>query len=131
MSGNYYYITSKKRLCGSCHKYHIDDNPYIFIGRDEPGYAFRLYGSLDIPDLDAWKLKWEVPETLIIDGSDNPVSPIDMLTIITLRHGLNIAERANYEPGAHGLLRRLIGTMIGDHTCERNEDTYDLFAKED
>ena len=131
MSGNYYYITHKNCFCDGCDRYHVDDNPAIHIGFGGPGYAFSLYVSEDIPDLEAWKLKWEVPGTLIVDGDDNPVSPTDMLTIITLRYGLNLAERPNYEPGAHGLLRRLIGTMIGDHTCERNEDTYDLFAKED
>ena len=137
MSVDYYYITSKESFCDRCNMYHLDQNPHIFIGHCNLALNFALHVYSDIPNLDTWKVKWEVPGTLIVDGGGRQVSPIDMLTIITMR-GFNqslLSYDPSYTLGAHGLLRANLGSRFafgnnnGTSTCIENQDTYDLFTR--
>ena len=137
MTEFYYYIKQKKRACSSCGAYHLEDNPYIYIGENDRCTNFSLFTYNNIPNLKAWKDRWEVPETLIVNDSGRQVSPIDMLTIITLRKfdeqhpDYYRTKRGRFEPGSHGLVRTIVGSMVnfgqGDAQCIRNKDTYDLF----
>lgn len=134
MTEFYYYIKRKKLICSSCGLYHIEDNPYIFIGESVPYTNFSLLTHNNIPNLKAWKARWEVPGTLIVNGGGEEVSPIDMLTIITMRKfDGQLNYTSNYELGFHGLLRAHVGSMFifgdgnGYGQCIKNEDTYDLY----
>ena len=125
------YITNKQYCWLGL--YPPDRNPYIFIGESNPDLAFALHIYDNIPDLEAWKNEWKEPGTLIVTHKGEPVSPIDMLTIITLRKSERTyaSHSRNFTPGSHGLLHAVVGSNFSFYKrssyCIGNEDTYDLF----
>lgn len=98
----------------------------LVIGESEEGYAFRLRVSKNIPDLEAWKVKWEIPGSRIYNYYNLLVSPEEMEMIITVRwfdgDDCDELDEDDIEIKSH----YLIHSKIGCRGCIKQEDSWDL-----
>ena len=98
----------------------------ILIGECQDGYAFRLRVSTNIPDLEAWKAKWEIPGSRILNYYHDIISPEAMEMIITVRwfdgDDCDELDEDDIEIKSH----YLIHSKIGFRGCIKQEDSWDL-----
>jgi hypothetical protein len=130
MSTNYYL--HEKPACSSCGRTY----EALHIGKSSGGWCFSLHvipedGLNDLPD---WVERWSRSGSLILDEYDRPVTPKEMLKVITERRrwsGVDGLDDRWYQlnhavPGPYGLVRHAIGQWCVGH----GEGTWDLIPGE-
>ena len=132
--GTNYYFTSK--VCQTCGR----GEPKRHIGKSTAGWCFalHLHPALEINNLDDWRKLWNEREALIEDEYEQPISPAEMLRIVTVRgwtrketppHGYKDWEqfhtKNHSEFGPYGLFR---ATIDGQRCIGHGAGTWDLYV---
>ncbi len=116
---NYYTV----KRCGHC-----NHEERLHIGKSSGGWCFTLATHAGIASLDDWSRKFYEDGITIEDEYGHPVTPAEMLSVITERSGQG-NHRSGIDgqcmPGPNGLRR---STIDGRHCIAHGEGTWDIWA---
>lgn len=126
MGTNYYLKTAACECCGL-----HDERNTMHIGKSSYGWCFSLHvgkwlnDSDDAPEahsLKDWQALWSREGWIIVDEYKKPVTPEEMLRIITMRGGDYGYAKQGYLAGRHDI--------DGRHCIGHGEGTYDYITGE-
>lgn len=126
MGTNYYLKTAPCECCGL-----HDEQNTMHIGKSSYGWCFSLHvgkwlnGADDAPEahsLEDWQSLWNRDGWVIVDEYKKPVTPDEMLRIITMRGGDYGYAKEGYDVGRH--------KIDSYHCIGHGPGTYDYISGE-
>jgi len=109
MGTNFYWTKEGQPPCECCGRSYDDET--IHIGKSSAGWMFSLHVTDEIQSLVDWQARFYWPDSYIEDEYGKRLTPIEMITRITMRdpdsqrHEIEYNGRVRHGLGTYDLIR--------------------------